>query len=667
MPSRWPAALVPLALALGILAAVAWVYWPVHAFDWVNYDDDVYVLDNPHVVGGLSLRDLAWVATHGYAANYHPLTWASHMLDVELFGLEPGGHHLVSVGLHALNALLLFLFLRSASGRLWPSALCAALFALHPLRVESVAWVAERKDVLCGTFFLLALLAHLRQARAPGLRHLLPLCLAVLAALLAKPMAVTLPVLLLVLDFWPLGRLSGAAAVAPSSPTPTHHLGMTRGAGVGFGVWLEKLPLVGLALACALATVLAQREAGATSGLEALPLDLRVLNALASLAVYVGQSLWPSSLAVFYPHARNVAGDPRAELFAPALAGLVLLGGLFALGLRLRRRHPYLLAGWTWFVLALLPVIGLVQIGTQAHADRYTYLPGIGLGLIAAFGAADLARGRARPLVLLSFAAGPCALAGAARAQVRVWQDGQTLFEHAAAVVDRNYLAHGKLGELARARGDGERAAAEFRRALEIFPAYADALNNLALIELERGAHAAARELLERALALQPGDPQLLLNLGVVELEAGNLEAARARLEQALRSAPGEPDVLFNDVLFNLGLVLQQADRLPEAEKRLREVLELAPGHGDALNNLGQVLLLQGREAEAVQTYERLAALEPENPDAHFNLGVALERLSGPGARARAAASFRRALELDPAHELALGALQRLSGGGARR
>ncbi len=652
-------------LALALALSVAIVYAPLRGHGFVDYDDPAYLTDNPHVRDGLSWREIAWVFTHTCAANYHPLTWVSHMLDVELFGFDAGKHHLVSVVLHAANAVLCFFLLRSLTGRLWPSALAAAVFALHPLRVESVAWASERKDVLCASFFLLTLLSYARYARSPSLGRYLLVCPGLLLALLAKPMAVSLPVVTLLLDFWPLGRFGSASLQAPGIPslTPGHpgasraggHPGQTHGRRPGHRLVLEKLPLFALAALAALATVLAQRSSGSTSALSTLPLGLRLLNALSAIAAYLHHFLWPSNLAVFYPHAAIVSREPALSLLVPALAGLVVVAALSAVAFRWRTARPYLLVGWLWFLVTLLPVIGFVQVGTQAHADRYTYLPGIGLALMLAFGAAELVAGRAARAPVILAGVVLVVLGSVTRAQLSTWRDSETLFQHALAVTERNYLAHTKLGELFHSRGDAQRAEAELRAALAIHPAFAKALNDLALLQRERGELAQARELLLRARAAAPGDPGPLLGLGVVELEAGNLPAARARLEECLQLSPREPDALFN-----LGLLAQRDGEEAEAEARFRAALAADPRHGDALNNLGQVLLARTRTAEAVETFERLVALEPEDPGAHFNLGVALERLGQP---ARARTSFRRALELAPDFAAAAEALARIDGG----
>jgi len=601
---------------LALVLAVLWVYAPVRAHEWVRYDDEVYVFENPHVASGLDAANVGWAFQSRYAGNYHPLTWLAHQLDVELFGLAPGPHHLVNVGLHALNALLAFLLLAAWLGSGAAGFLGAAAFALHPLRVESVAWIAERKDVLCATFLLVALLLYLRHGRAPSPGRYAACLLALALALLAKPMAVTFPALALCLDHAPLGR---------TRTVPWRRL------------LLEKLPFVALALCAAAATLWAQSAAGATSSLGGLALELRLANALRTVWVYVAQSLWPAGLMVFYPHAASVDEAPLGALLPGAAAGLALLalGGLGAW--RLRARQPAVLAGLAFYLCALAPVVGVVQVGTQAHADRYTYLPS--LGLIAGAGAALALLPRRRLVGALALV-GVAALALAARAQVGVWRDTRALFAHALAVDEHNYLAHVKLGELDLEQGDLAAARARFERALAIQPRFAHALGKLALCDLAEGELVAARERLLAARALEPDDPELRLNLGVVELERGELEAARAHFEAVRALDPANADARFD-----LGLVAQRAGEPVAAEEHYRAALALAPEHVEAWSNLGQLLLAAGRLAEAEEALRRARELAPEDALSHFNLAVLLERR---GDAAGAEQAFARAFALDP-------------------
>jgi hypothetical protein len=416
-----------LALAALLFAVVLALYARTRTFEFLNYDDDVYVTRNAMVRQGLTLASARWAFTSAAAANWHPLTWLSHMLDVELFGLDPGAHHLTSVALHAVNAALLLLALCASTRALWPSAFCAAFFALHPLRVESVAWIAERKDVLAGTFWMLTWLAYERYARRGGrLRYgLVVVCFGL--GLMAKPMLVTLPFVLLLLDVWPLGRWkpggprSPRPSLAPTSSLPSlapTHPGMsgeTRGVARGFHLVREKTPLFLLAAASALVTARVQRAGGAVGPLDAIDLAARIANALESYASYLANTLWPSGLIVFRPHPALSANASPWSLTTAAAAGLI--AALSALAFAVRRRVPGVLVGWLWFLGTLVPVIGLVQVGLQAWADRYSYLPSIGLAIALVWGALPFFGAPGRRRIALA----PAALAVLAACSLATW------------------------------------------------------------------------------------------------------------------------------------------------------------------------------------------------------------------------------------------------------
>ncbi|MEQ1894632.1 MAG: tetratricopeptide repeat protein, partial [Planctomycetota bacterium] len=480
-------------LALLVALVVGVLYAPVRGHEWIRYDDDVYVLENRLVRAGFTAEGVRTVFTEEVAANYHPLTWLTHMLDVELFELEPAGPHLVNVGLHAANAVLVLYLLAALGLAPLAAALGAALFAWHPLRVESVAWAAERKDVLCAFFFLAALLVYLAHARAPSRGRLLASLVLFVLALLAKPMAVTLPVVLVLLDRAALERR-------------------------GRAVWLEKLPFFALAGLFAGLTLWAQASGGSTSDAGELAFDLRALNALASLWVYLRQSLLPTGLSVFYPHAAEAPEGARAALLVPAALGLGVVVGWCVLARVLGARGRRFGLGGALALAMLLPVLGLLQVGTQAHADRYTYLPSLGL-VLALVGSLSPLGMRALALALL-----PLCLATAR--QVGHWRDTRTLFTHALAADPENHVAHMKLGELARDAGALEEGRAAFARALTHAPRYVLAWNELGLASLALGDVPAARQALERAYALDPSDASSAMNLGVVALQEGDLVRA---------------------------------------------------------------------------------------------------------------------------------------------
>ncbi len=506
-PRAWLVALLLFGATLALYARTA-------GFPFIEFDDPGYVRDNPHLAQGLTSETLSWACTSaGYQYNWHPLTWLSHALDVQLFGLDAGRHHLVNALLHALNAALLFLALRALTARAWPSALAAALFALHPLRVESVAWVAQRKDVLAGTFFCLALLAYARHARAPSAARLACVALAFAAGLMAKPTLVTLPCLLLVLDVWPLGRLRPAAG--PS-------LGQLA---------REKLPLFALSLVSIVLTLVAQGAGGALRVSIALP--ERLANAALGYLVYVRQALWPAGLAVLYPHPA-LAEPPRSQLLAGA--GALLALALLTWGaLRARRRRPWLLLGWCWFLGLLVPMIGLVQVGNQAHADRYAYLALIGLELALSWSVAELVS--ARRMLVAPVLAGLVALALVSARQIGFWRGSEALFEHALEVTDQNFVVHNNLG-LVLGERDLDAALRHFESAAAIRPGFFEAELNIGKARYQRAEFVLALGAFERAVAVRPESGEAHLLLALVLAREGSLERADAELARALECAP---------------------------------------------------------------------------------------------------------------------------------
>jgi tetratricopeptide (TPR) repeat protein len=515
---RW----IAVSLALALLAAG--LYLPVGGHEFLDYDDAQYVRDNQQVRGGLSRDGIAWAFTSlRYASNWHPLTWLSHMLDVELFGLAPAGHHLVNVALHAANTVLLFLVLGVGTAAFWRSAVVAALFAVHPLHVESVAWVAERKDVLSTLFWLLAAGAYLRYTRRPGVGRYAAVFVLLALGLMAKPMLVTLPLVLLLLDWWPLGRLADpAAARDPAGRSAPHPVNRS------WSLLAEKLPLAALSALAGVLTLIAQRRGGSMVPSQVLGLPSRVQNALVTYASYLEQTLWPSALAVFYP----LQAIPVWKLAAAAL----LLAGVSWTAARRARRSPWLLTGWLWYLVTLLPVIGLIQVGTQARADRYTYLPIVGffLMLVWTVPAALGNRRWARPALA---AAGGLVLLGCSaitRQQIASWRDDTTLFTRALAVAPDNADARYNLGRSLLSRKRTEEAAIQLRRAVELAPDYATAWSDLglALKRLKRPREAVAA--FERAISLDPAGVMPYMNLGMHYLSVGDKRRAR-QVQQALQ------------------------------------------------------------------------------------------------------------------------------------
>jgi tetratricopeptide (TPR) repeat protein len=569
-----------LAAALAVLTLAT--FCPVLQCDFVDFDDPDYVAANLQVQDGLTARGFAWAWTGVHSANWHPLTWLSLMLDAQLYGLRPWGFHLTNLLLHAANTLLLFAALRRLTAAPWRSAVVAALFAVHPLHVESVAWVSERKDVLSTFFGFAALWAYAAYARTPSLGRYLAVLVLLALSLLAKPMLVTLPLLLLLLDYWPLGRWQSGAARR---------------------LVLEKVPLAALSVASACVTVWAQGHGKALSGLEIYPLAGRVANALISYLAYLQQTVLPTDLAVFYPYPYLREPVGVAETAAAALA----LTGLTAAALYWGRCRPYLPVGWLWYLIALLPVIGLVQVGAQARADRYTYFPLVGVFLLLTWGVADLAGHLRRPALAGVLAAGVLACcAMLSWAQVHVWHDAVSLWADALEHTSHNWRAYTSLGRLLQHQGRQREALAYFQQRLKKEPTDADILTQiaLALFDLDR------------------------------------LEESKEYLQRALEHDP-EHDLAH----YWLVAIYLRRREYAQAIDHLRAYHRLHPPPAQSLDQLAMALLDSGKPAEAVAEWEKAVALQPNEAALHAHLGRAHEAL---GQWQAAEASYRRAIALRP-------------------
>ncbi len=596
-----------LVLVVGILA----IYGQVADFQFVNYDDPDFVSGNPIVKRGLSLDALVYAFTRTIASNWHPLTTLSHTLDVQLFGLAAGRHHLVNMGFHVANTLLLFLVFRQMTHRAWRSGVVAALFAWHPLHVESVAWVAERKDLLSALFWMLTLWAYVRYVAQSGVRRYLLVLLFYCLALLSKPMVVTLPFVLLLLDYWPLGRLrlpgllslSSAREMAGLRGRPIDSVAPTQATPPPasrqvFRLVLEKVPLLLLAAAMSMVTYFVQEQTGAMK--LVLPFSVRLANAVVSYARYLGKMFVPVDLAVLYPHPGHWAAGV-------VIGALVVLGIVSAGTLLLARRQPWLLVGWLWFLGTLVPVIGLVQAGFQAMADRYSYLPLIGLFLALTWSGASLvsrwpAWGRLMPTTTVLLL-GVCL--GLSWRQTRYWQNSITLFSHALACTTNNPIAHNNLGNALREAGQREVAAAQFQEALRLKPDYPQAYNSLGAVLYDQGRGEEAIQNMQKALEL---DPNLFVaheNLGNIFWKRGQAREAILHWREALRL---RPDDLVT--LQNLAWLLATH---PQSEYRNgSESIRLAQ-HGCALTGDRDVNLLgtlAAAYAEAGQFPEAVAAAE---------------------------------------------------------
>jgi len=613
-----------LALFLSTLA----VYSQVRDFAFVNYDDPVYVSRNPHVRGGLTLDGLKWALTSGEGANWFPVTRLSHLLDAQLFGMESGWHHLDSLLIHALAVLLLFAFLYGLTGARWRSAMVAFLFAVHPLHVESVAWVSERKDVLCAFFWMLALGAYVRSRPA-----------AVLAAfclgLMSKPMIVTLPLVLTLVDVWRARQVANGCCAAGQTtkcdglpheqaarPTPIQTISET----------LRLAPFFALSGAAAIATYLVQQASGAVRTFNAFPLAWRIENALVSYVVYIAKFLWPAGLAVFYPY-------PQESQLWPAILAAVVLGGISLAVVRGFARHPYLAVGWFWYLVTLTPVIGIIQVGGQARADRYMYVPMIGLAIMVVWGAADLLAGRPRLIAALAGVACIGCVVLTWR-QTGYWRDSVSLFQHAVDVTERNDVAQHNLGNaLLEIPGRLPDAVAHLEAALAINPESAGAHTDLGIaLSQMPGRLPDAIAQYRAAVRIDPNLPIPHADLGTALLNAGAIAEATTECQTALRLDPdfaqardclNAAEANPAETQFSMAMALAKTPgRLPEAIAHFEAALRIDPKNAEAQNNLGFALTsVQGRLPEAISHFEAALKINPDYADAHYNLGVALANL----------------------------------------
>jgi Flp pilus assembly protein TadD len=605
-----------LLLCLLLVAAVLAVYWQVWSYDFINLDDPLYVTNNRNVQAGLSRESVVWAFTTTHAANWHPLTWLSHMLDCQLYGLNPKGHHLANVFFHLLNTLLLFLVLQRMTGTLWRSGLVAALFALHPLHVESVAWVAERKDVLSTFFWMLTIWAYSRYVDRPKLARYLLTLLAFTLGLMAKPMLVTLPFVLLLLDYWPLERIQGGQLhTAASAETPLSSRLSKLSLQALRLIW-EKVPFFVLAAASSVVTFLAQKSGEAIGSFDLFPLKIRLANALVSYIRYIGKMIWPQKLAVFYPHPDHIL-----SMWQIVGAGL-LLATVSLLVTKAGRRYPYLTVGWLWYLGTLVPVIGLVQVGAQAMADRYTYVPLIGLFIIIAWGGGDVvAKWRYRRIVL-TVAIGTLILAvmTCTASQVKHWRNSITLFEHALEVTTDNYVAHNNLGNEMTVQGEFDEAIAHYLEALRIKPHYAGAHNNLAVVLARQGRFDQAILHYSEALRLKADSAETHNNLGVALVQLGKIDAAIAHYIRALELQPN-----YAEAHNNMGNALAEQGNLDDAVFHFYRALELSSGYPKAHNNLGVALARQGKFDEAISHFNEALRLQPDYTQARVNLEIAMQ------------------------------------------
>ena len=618
---RLPATLVFICLLLALATLV--VYLPVRNFDFLDYDDSNYFFSNPHILNGLTWVDIKWAFTSGEAANWHPLTWLSLMLDAQLFGKGSAAPHVTNVLWHMVNAVLLFVLVRWWTGTLWRSAALAMLFAIHPLHVESVAWISERKDVLSGFFALLTLLCytrHARDGRAWSTAYWLALFFFA-CGLMSKPMLVTLPFVMLLLDFWPLQRANPAT--------------LSR-------LFIEKIPFFVLTIASSLVTAIVQQKGGAVRTLSWIPMGNRIQNAFVAYAFYLAKTFWPFDLATPYPH--PVHWPVWQVIFSVALFAVFC-----AMAISLRKRLPYVFTGWFWFAGMLVPVIGLMQVGMPAMSDRYMYLPSIGVFLIIIWSVAGICARWRLPRDVVAACGAILFLACALRAnnQVNLWKNDQTLFGHALAVTQNNCIASLDLAFWYSNHGRIPDALVYYDNAMRM------SSNDLTVLTYQK--NDSAQEALYcyyTRLRLNPDDPTQLYNLANAYARLHYWDEAIRDYRHALQVTPNQPDILDN-----LGFALAQNKELPEATACFESVLKLTPNSAGAHNNLATIYFVQGRYREAVQQYTVASQLTPNDPRILVNLGDAYLHLSDTNA---AVQNYQRALQLQPDNGPARAKLQAL-------
>jgi tetratricopeptide (TPR) repeat protein len=622
--SQRPATTRHIVVAALLCALTFTIYFQVRDHDFIEYDDPIYITENSNLAAGFSRQTVVRAFSEAYETNWIPLTWISYHFDHALFGLNPAGYHLVNAALHTISAVLLYFALFAMTRALGPSAFVAAVFAVHPLHVESVAWAAERKDTLSGVFWMLTLLAYTRYAGRSSLSTLLAVILTFALGLLAKPMLVSLPLVLLLLDYWPLRRLG------------------TDGSGeIEWGRLrdriAEKLPLFAIAAVVAWITIVVQDEAGAMATDAQVPASLRLSNALVTCWIYIVDSIWPSGLAIFYPH--PMEGTP-VWLAGVAATGLVAVTGLC---ISTARTHPYLMVGWLWFLVTLVPVIGLIQVGMQARADRYLYLPQIGLTLALAWGARDaFATTRIRRFALVAVASvAILVLSGVAWRQTSYWLNTETLYAHALEVTHDNFLAHHGIAFQLLDSDDPVTAEVHFERAVEIKPLWPSAHMGLGDARIAQGRVEEALADYRRAIDLAPRNPESHLHFARALADHGKLFRATNHYQRAIELYEA-PNAYAH---ASLAALYARSNQLIPAEEQYRIAIALEPDFAEAHANLAFLLIRLERFGEARDSLLRAEQLGQDSAELHFAIGVvALEHNEA----AEAVRYYRSAIEKRP-------------------
>jgi tetratricopeptide (TPR) repeat protein len=596
--------LVSLFLVVSVLA----VYWQVTHHDFVNYDDGLYVTDNSRVQNGLTLNNITWAFTADFGYNWHPVTWLSHMLDCQLYGMSPGRHHMTNVLFHILNSLLLFFVFRKMTGDLWQSGVVAALFALHPLHVESVAWVAERKDVLSTFFWMLSLWGYIGYVKhGDGVNYLLSLLFFILG-LMAKPMVVTLPFVFLLLDFWPLCRFQLGQSDCCR--------GSSKGTLLVFRLIWEKIPFFIFTAASCIITFCVE----AVYSLDVYPFKLRIANSLVSYICYIRKMIWTGNLACFYPYPKSIPGWQVS-------GACFLLIFISIIAIKTFKHRPYLLVGWLWYLGTLVPVIGLVQIGLQSMADRYTYVPLIGLFIIIAWGVPDMLTGlRHKKIILIISTVVVLSISMICTwFQIGTWKNSITLFEHAVMVTKNNYVAYQKLGEALAVQGETQAAIRHYSQALRIRPDFIQSHLNLGIMLRYQGKLDPSMEHFSRVLKLKPDCAEAHNELGYTLSEQGKVTEAATHYHEAIRIKPN-----YAEAHNNLGVLLANQDKDNEAMFHFYEAIRINSDYAEAYFNLGKVFANHGKTEDAIFNYRKALQFKTDMSPALYQLSWILASHENP-------------------------------------
>lgn len=594
-------------------------YFQVIDYEFINYDDNQYITENPNIYEGITLKSLQWAFTSKYAANWHPLTWISHMIDVKLFGMNAGMHHLMNVLIHIANTLLLFYVLQHISANRWSSAFVAFLFAIHPLHIQSVAWVSERKDVLSTLFWMFTLLYYAKYVTTPCIRNYLMIILCYLLGLLSKPMLVTLPFVLLLLDYWPLGRFQ------IQSHSIHHFLDLVK----------EKIPLFILSILSSIITFIAQKESGAVVQVDTIPLDLRIVNALNSYVMYIVKTIYPHNFSIFYPYSSEIP-------FWVTVGNILLLVTITFLSIIRVKKYPFISVGWFWYLGTCFPVIGIVQVGGQAMADRYTYIPLIGIFIGIAWGIPCwVARFHYRKYLLTGcFIATVGVLLPITHTEVKYWKNSITLFERAIQVTKDNYVAHENLGSAYLEIGNEDKAIFHIHELLKLKPNHWEAFSNLGVAYCRKKEFDKAFRYLEYALNKNPSSDLANNNMGILMKEMNRHEEAIQFFNKAIQLNPNS-----SNSYINLGTLYFEQRKYSDAIDMFLAAMKIKPYHPEPYFKLANTYAELGNYHEAIQYFKISLQLNPSDADVHNNLGVAY---ANKGDYPNAIVHFKEAVRIQP-------------------